>query len=430
VTSRELARGVLERVERRGAFAGRALSAALDRAPSLSPEERALATELTYGVLRRRARLDRALSALATRSLDGLDVRVRIALWVGAYQVLFLDRIPAYAAVSETVEACKRIKGAGVAGLANALLRKLAAGGEPPLPDAGRDPLGYVVEAGGLPPWMARLLLAELPAAEAVAFADAVAVPAPVTLRANTLRATREEVAARLHLERPGAELEPSPIARAALLGRRLEGPAATRAWADGLYAIQDVGAQAVVELLGASPGERILDACAGNGGKSAHLAALAGNGARIDAVDISATKLGEAERACRRLGVEGVTTLKADLTRPLPDATPRYARILLDAPCSGLGVIRRHPEALSRRTAEELPALAARQRQMLAALAPTLLPGGALVYAVCTFDRMEAEEVVAAFLADHPDFRLERSLRTWPHRDDADAFFAARLLK
>jgi 16S rRNA (cytosine967-C5)-methyltransferase len=428
-TGRDLARAVLERVERQGAFAGRALSAALDRAPGLAPEERALATELTYGVLRRRARLERALGALASRGLDKLDLGVRIALWVGAYQILFLDRIPAYAAVSEAVEACKRLKGAGVAGLANALLRRLAAGGEPPLPDAGRDPLGYLVEAAGLPPWMARLLLAEQPAADAVAFGDSIGAPAPVALRANTLRATRDAVAARLAAERPGAVLEQSPLAPDALLARRLEGPAATRAWEDGLYAIQDVGAQAVVELLGAAAGERILDACAGNGGKSAHLAALAGNAARIDAVDISPAKLAEAERVFRRMGVRGVTTAAADLTRPLPDATPRYARILLDAPCSGLGVLRRHPEALGRRTAEELPALAARQRAMLVALAPLLLPGGALVYAVCTFERAEAEDVVAAFLADHPAFHLERTLRTWPHRDGADAFFAARMI-
>src|SRR5580692_5381423 len=174
MTGRELARSVLERVEQSGSFANRALSAALDRAPTMSAADRGLATELVYGVLRRRSRLDRALAALAPRGLGNVDPRARIALRVGAYQILFLDRIPAYAAVNETVDACKRLGAPGVGRLANALLRRLAERGEPPLPDPARDPRGHLVEAAGLPLWLARLLLDELPAAEAVAFGDSV----------------------------------------------------------------------------------------------------------------------------------------------------------------------------------------------------------------------------------------------------------------
>jgi 16S rRNA (cytosine967-C5)-methyltransferase len=132
-------------------------------------------------------------------------------------------------------------------------------------------------------------------------------------------------------------------------------------------------------------------------------------------------------------MGIAGVTTTAADLNAPLPDATPRYHRVLLDAPCSGLGVLRRHPEALARRVPEELPGLAERQRRMLSAVAPLVLPGGALVYSVCTFERAECEDVVEGFLRDasvHPGFRLERTLRTWPHHHDADAFFAARFVR
>jgi 16S rRNA (cytosine967-C5)-methyltransferase len=446
-TGRDLARAVLERVETGGAYANRALSAALDRAPGLAPADRALATELVYGVLRRRARLDRALEAFASRGLSGLDPRVRIALRVGAYQILFLDRIPAYAAVSDAVDACKRLRGAGgrgVAGLANALLRRLAERGEPPLPDPARDPLGHIVEARGVPAWIAGLLLVELPSAEAVAFADSVGEPAPLALRANTLRADREALAGRLAGERPDAALAPSEVAPDALLARRLESPASTAAFREGAFAIEDSGAQVMVELAGAAPGERVLDACAGTGGKSAHLAALAGGGARVDALDVAPAKLDEARATFQRLGVAGVTTGVADLTRPLPDPTPRYHRILLDAPCSGLGVLRRHPEALFRRAPDDLAALAEQQGRMLAALAPLLLPGGSLTYSVCTFDRIECEDVVESFLREHPGFRVEPPsggrvpwdrlrgpggwVRTWPHRDDADAFFGVRL--
>ena len=389
--------------------------------------------------------------ARSTRSrragLGGVDPAVRMALRLGAYQLLFLDRVPAYAAVNETVDVCKRRGGSGVGRLANALLRRLAERGEPPLPDPALDPRAYLVEAAGLPPWLARLLLAELPPADAVAFADSVGAPAPLALRANTLRATRAQVLERLRAERPDARLEASPLAPDALLARDLDALTATTAFREGLVCVEDTGAQVVAELCEARAGERILDACAGLGGKSAHLAALAGNGARIDALDLASSKLSEARQAFARLGVTGVTTAVADLTAPLPDGAARFDRVLLDAPCSGLGVLRRHPEALGRRTAADLPRLADQQARLLATLAPLVAPGGVLTYSVCTFERLECEDVVAAFLRAHPDFRVEPPapsprvpwarltdaagfVRTWPHRDDADAFFAARLVR
>jgi 16S rRNA (cytosine967-C5)-methyltransferase len=446
LTARSLARAVLERVETGGAYANRALSAALDRAPALAAEDRALATELVYGVLRRRARIDRALAALATSGLDRLNVQALIALRVAAYQILFLDRVPDYAAVNDAVDACKQAAGRGVAGFGNALLRRLAREGEPPLPDAAADPAGYLIAAAGMPEWLATLLLAERPPADALAFAASIAETPPVTLRANTTRITREALAERLATERAAALLAPSEIAPDALDSRRLDAPAATQAWRDGLFAIADAGAQVVVELCGAAAGERILDACAGNGGKTAHLLALSGDRARVDAVDVAADKLDVARATLQRLGFTGATLATADLTKPLADPTPRYHRILLDAPCSGLGVLRRHPEALVRRAAADLDALAAQQARLLSVVAPALRPGGLLVYAVCTFDRRECEDVVAAFLRAHRDFAIEGAaaaggrvpwarlaestgaIRTWPQRDGADGFFAVRL--
>ncbi|MES1206745.1 MAG: transcription antitermination factor NusB [Pseudomonadota bacterium] len=475
-TARDLARGVLARVERDGAFAARALDAALGRLPQMSAADRGLATELVYGVLRRRGRLDRAIGALAHKGIDALDLDVRIALRVGAYQLLFLDRIPAYAAVSDAVEACKRAKGRGAAGFANAILRQLARAGEPPLPDANADPAMYLEVAAGFPDWLARLALAELPAAEALAFGEASVAAAPLTLRANTARIGRDALVERLRQERPDARLESSPVAPDAILARHFEGPASIPAWRAGLFTVQDAGAQIIAELCGAAPGERILDACAGVGGKTAHLLALSAltergfaqrsrrgtsmepsqgsypieGRAQVTAADISDAKLREAGSTLQRLGLGPATMVKADLTSPLPAGTPPFDRILLDAPCSGLGVLRRHPEALLRRTAADLTSLAAAQARMLGALAAALRPGGLLVYAVCTFDRAECEDVVTAFLRDHPGFRIEPAsaaggrvpwqrlmvsdgplagaIRTWPQRDDADGFFAVRL--
>lgn len=449
-SARDLARGVLVRVERDGAFAGRALAAALDRAPDLSSPDRGLATELVYGVLRRRARLDRAIGALARHGLDGLDVQVRTALRVGAYQLLFLDRVPAYAAVSDAVEACKQAKGQGAAGFANAILRRLGRAGEPPLPDADTHPAMYLEVAAGFPDWLARLLLAELPVGEALAFGDASVAAAPVTLRANSARIDRAALIERLRAERPDATLDSSPVAPDAILARHFDAPAAVPAWREGLFTVQDVGAQVIAELCGAAPGERILDACAGVGGKTAHLIALGGGRAQVTALDISPAKLREAERTLHRLGLAAAALTAADLSRPLPATVAGFDRVLLDAPCSGLGVLRRHPEALLRRTPADLGALALAQRQMLGTVAAALRPGGVLVYAVCTFDRAECEDVVLGFLRDHPRFRVEPAtaaggrvpwarlmvsegplagaIRTWPQRDDADGFFAVRL--
>lgn len=468
-TGRELARQVLMRVELEGAYATPTLAAAIDRAPHLRPAERALATEIVYGVLRRRARLDRALEALADRGLAAVDPEIRILLRVGAYQLLFLQRVPAYAAVNEAVEAAKRLHGGRYARLVNALLRRLGDRGEPALPDPARDPLGCLVEVSGFPEWLARLALRELGDERALAFAAAIAVPAPLALRANRLLTERDPLIAALRTERPDAELCASAVAPDAVIARSLDAPGATAAFREGRFAIQDVGAQVVVELCGAAAGQRILDACAGRGAKTAALAALAGNRAAIDALDISGPKLERAMDEWRRLGVSGVRPVVADLTAELPADLGPYDRILLDAPCSGLGVLRRHPELLLRRTEADLALLADRQRRMLDVVAGRLAPGGVLVYAVCTFDRREADDVVRAFLARHPDFvveppdpaagstgstvdwprlteppgsksdgsgptasadpsQLAPSIRTWPDRDDADAFFAVRL--
>lgn len=446
-SGRDLARQVLARVEEDGAYASRALAAALDRAADLSPSERGLATELVYGVLRRRARLDRALDAVADRGLASLDPAMRIILRVGAYQLLFLDRVPAYAAVHDTVETTKRTHGPRLVGLCNALLRRVSERGEPPLPDPARDPLGHLVEACGFPEWLARLAIRDVGVDIAVALGTEMGAPAPLGMRANRLAGvSRGALASLIAVERPDAVLTPSVVAPDGLLARAIDAPARTRAFADGAFAIQDVGAQLVAELCGAAPGDRVLDACAGLGGKTAQLAALGNNQAHIEALDLSPAKLDQAREQARRLGVRGVATVVADLTKDLPSSAGPYDRVLLDAPCAGLGVLRRHPEALLRRTEADLPLLAATQRRMLDVVAERVTPGGILVYAVCTFDRVEGEDVVRAFLARHPQFSLEAPvevpngvpwnrvvdsagfLRTWPQREDADAFFAARL--
>jgi 16S rRNA (cytosine967-C5)-methyltransferase len=417
---------VLARVDE-GAYATLALAGELTRA-RLSAADRALATELTYGALKRRRRLDYALAAYAPRGIEKLDARVLEALRIGAYQILFL-RVPAHAAVDDAVGAIKKVRGAKMAGFANALLRTLALKGEPAPPAELVAQLGVVESA---PDWLVRDALARFGDEEARAFLAALNAPAPLWLRVNTLRGDREAAMAAVKAERKEAEVVPSEVVPEAF---RVDGAgdvAALRAFAEGLVTAQDVAAQQVARLVDPQPGERILDACAGVGGKSTHLAALSGDRARIDSADLSERKLDLAVDLARRLGVTALTPIVCDLSDARAPLAERYDRVLLDAPCTGLGVLRRHPEAKWRRRPEESAALAALQARMLDALAPRVRPGGVLVYSVCTYTDDEGPRQLGRFLAAHPTFTVDGGgpLRTWPHRDDADGFFAVRLVR
>jgi 16S rRNA (cytosine967-C5)-methyltransferase len=444
-SAREVARRVLRRVDTGGAFVSLALSGELERA-ALSPEDRGLATEIAYGVVRHRSRLTRALAAHAPRGIGKLSPAVRVALEAAAYQLLFLDRVPPYAAVDDAVRAVRAVAGPRVAGFANGLLRRLAREGEPPLPDRTADLRAHLEVACSLPPAVLDELARAAPDGELEAAALALSAPAPLWARVDPLRVPVAELAARLAAEHPGVRAEPSDLCREAVRLIGAGSPEASESFQDGLWTVQDLGAQLIGHLIGARPGMRVLDACAGVGGKATHLAQLAGDQARIDAADQSARKLDLLTDAARRLRLASIHPVASDLRRPGDELAATYDAILLDAPCSGLGVMRRHPELKWRLRATAVAEMAALQRELLAALWPRLARGGLLVYSVCTFTRAEGPEQIARFLAENPDAAVEPPpaddgvrdwsavigddgfMRTWPHRHDADAFFAARI--
>jgi 16S rRNA (cytosine967-C5)-methyltransferase len=464
----DVALRVLVRVED-GAYATLALSGEIQRA-GLDAKARALCTELVYGTLRRALRLDRALSAYAPRGLGKLDAAVRSALRLAAYEILF-TRSPKAAAVNDAVNAVGRLRGRGLGGFVNALLRRLTAQGEPPLPAlpsaASGGPVLDEQEVAArlavhhaLPEWLVHDALRRFSLPEAETFLTALDEPAPTWLRLNTLRGPVEDGLAAL-----GAELKVPPARHPGLAEAvRLSGghPFHGAAYAGGWFLAQDLGAQLVARLLLcdtqegplALPEGPLLDACAGVGGKTTHLAALTANRREIDAADRSARKLELCMEHARRLGCTQVRPLVTDLALPPTSASPlraRYAAILLDAPCTASGVLRRHPESRTRFRREQVGELAALQRRLLDALAPRLLPGGVLVYSVCSYLDEEGPEVVRGFLAANPEFRPlppdpngapfvgqilidpaspEGALRTYPHRHDADGFFAVRLIR
>lgn len=419
-TAREVARRVLDRIERDAAWATPALDGELAHA-GLDDRDRRLASELVYGVLRHRTRLDRALAAHA--DLKRTPPRVITALRVAAYQLLLLDRVPAYAAVDDAVAAARDAGGAKLSGFANAVLRKLVTAREPALPAEGRERIEIEYS---LPPWIVDELAATA-GAQLAERAAAFATSAPLVARGNQRRTTREALIE--HLAVAGVTARPVDLAGAATpMAIVLDGlgdPARSPSFLAGKWTVQDAGAQLVGHVAAPRAGQRILDACAGVGGKATHLAELADDSIAIDAADRSQTKLGLCAETAQRLGLASIRQIACDLMDPAAPLAYAYDLIVLDAPCTGLGVLRRHPDAKWRLRPADVPRLAKVQADLLDTVVRRLAPGGALVYSVCTFTRAEGPDQIASLVA-RSDLRLVAEHRTWP--PDADGFYLARL--
>jgi 16S rRNA (cytosine967-C5)-methyltransferase len=424
--ARAVAHEVLVRVETEDAFADVLLAHRL-AGDALAARDRALATELVYGTLVWQGRLDHFLRRLLHEPLERLDPPVRAALRLGLYQLRVLERVPAYAAVDASV----RLAGKRAGGLVNAVLRRATREDEPPLPD---DPIDRLAIEWSHPRWLVERWVRELGADEAAAFLEANTRPPHVAIRPNPRRTTPD--ALRTTLAEAGIETGPSEVVDGALV---VESRAARLrdlpAWRDGLFAFQGEASQLVARLVDVPPDARVLDACAAPGGKTLAIAERLGAGRPIVAFDRNRTGLARLVRDAARLGVEAVVA-EADARRPPTART--FDAVLLDAPCSGLGTLRRHPEIKWRRQPEDVVRLAALQRELVVGIAPLVKPGGLLVYAVCTRTQDETIGVVDALLAAHPRFVVEPPtgpcvdpdgfLRTAPHRHAQDGFFAARL--
>ncbi len=311
-------------------------------------------------------------------------------------------------------------------GLVNAVLRRLAA--EPPPPPTGEDDETVALRSG-LAPWAVAELRALLPATEVEDAARALGEPAQVSIRVNTCRAALARVRARL--AEASVRSEPSPLHPDCLLLER-GAPAELPGFAEGWFTVQDAASALVVSALDPRPGERVLDACAGPGGKAAHIACLLGPGGLLVAADVSDRRAHLVRRTAERLGVTA-RVLVQDARRPA--LRGGFDGALVDAPCSGIGSARRRPELLWRVDPARLPGLAELQRGILLATAELLAPGGRLVYSVCTFPRAETDEVCDALLAGRPDLEPEpvpgpdgpaERVRLWPHRHGCDAMFIA----
>lgn len=426
-TARGVAADVLVRVHKDAAFAAAALDAELERAVQLAPRDRALATELVYGTLRYHRWLEARLTKHASRGLGGLDVRVRAILLVAAYQILVLERVPAFAAVNEAVSLARASKGGGarVAGFVNAVLRKVASDPRPTKDDLAR----------------AAMASAERPIVEALVrslgkegarrlFGEGETLPPPAGLRIEDA-ATRDEWLVRLREARPEATFERGALSPHAILawgaGRLVELPG----YAEGAWTPQEQGSQAIALALEAKPGDVVLDACAGRGNKTGLLARAVGPSGAVDAADLHASKLARLREELLRIGQKPRETYAVDWSVGNGDVAGPYDGVLVDAPCSGTGTLRRRPEILLRRTETDLASLAALQKKVLARAAALVKPGGRLVYAVCSVLREEAEEVVAiapelGLSPYQPSFRFPRAAEVGEPGAESDGYFVA----
>ena len=439
---RRAAYEILQRVDE-GAFADVVLDSVLSRS-RLDLRDRRLVTELVYGILRLRGRVDFALAQFCNQPLQRLQPEVLRLLRLGAYQLLELDRVPAHAAVNSTVELTRELQLEGAVGFVNGVLRSLDRGcADIPWPAPGKIK-PYLQHVCSQPVWLTKEIMRQLPNVEARALGESLATPPPFSLRVNRLKTDRETFLAAL----AAADHQAHPCMFApegVTIEQRSEQPLPGDA--EGWYQVQDEASMLISHLLDVHSGQRILDACAAPGGKTTHLAALTDNRGEILALDKYPRRVELIDDGGERLGCTSIKTQQWDLTES-PEFLKKksFDRVLLDAPCSGLGVLRRNPEGRWHKSPVNLRELAVLQRQILDNIAPLVKPGGKLLYSVCTFSHIETDAVIESFLAEHPEFELENlceqtssdwsdlftakgTLRSYPHRHgNMDAFFAARL--
>ena len=443
IGARTLAYQILLHIDRKASHPDRLIRSILDRHSRMDDRDRALLTELVYGTLRWQGRLDWHIDQLSKVKSAKIAPAVRILLRLALYQILFLDRIPPHAAVNETVEIAKGSHPKHVVGFVNGLLREaIRRGGEWNWPPAGEHPEEYLSVTTSHPQWLVRSFLPRLGLDETERFCLANNNVAPMVLRANTLVTTASRVLEWFHEN--GFEAEPSPYLPDAIRVSGLRHDVARfPIFEQGWIQVQDEASQLISHLLSPERGERVLDLCAGFGGKSTHQAILMGNEGEVLAVDKSAWKLEQLRENAQRQGVRIIKAMTGDVLELDPGQLGMFDRVLLDAPCSGFGSLRRNPDIKWRRHMKDPYRFGKLQSELLQSAARFVKEGGVMVYATCTVFPEENEEVAAGFAAENPQWTAEpaaeflpdgcrvmaegRFFKSWPHRHGVDGFFGAR---
>jgi 16S rRNA (cytosine967-C5)-methyltransferase len=445
-TPRAICLDILNETEKADRHLDVLISDSFKRYRHLTALDRAFLTELAYGTLRWRGKLDWVIRLFSTLSFEAIEVGILNILRLGLYQILFLSRTPASAAVNESAELAKGVRGKGGAGFVNGVLRSVIRKKEGmSYPDPEKDPALHISVLHSHPLWLVQRWIDEMGVEAAVRTCTRNNQIPPLTLRTNTLRIDREALITALREK--GLEATTTGYSPEGLSIEEAPPTSELPFLKGGFYVIQDEASQLVTLILEPGPGERILDGCAAPGTKTTHMAQKMMNRGEVIALDLNPERLRAVREGCRRLGVEIVRTFRADATRPFPDSgTSEFDRVLADVPCSGFGTLRRNPDLRWRKDERDVARLAGLQRSILENLSQYVKAGGILVYSTCTVFHEENEDVVDHFLKEHPEFQLDRLtdilpedyhpfikggyFKTFPPVDDMDAFFVARMKK
>ena len=417
---------ILHDVSANGAYANVALAQKL-RQEKFSDLDRKFCTELVYGTIKAGASLDWKISKYLNRPLAKVDEKILAVLRVAMYQIFFLDRVPNSAAVNESVELSKKFCGIGASKFVNGVLRSAVR-------DSHKSdfPTGDDVQSLALrnfhPAWLVKLFAEEFGLDAAKKILEFDNTDPPLCLRVNFLRTTREKILDAL--KNFGVQAEASTLAPEGIICRGHGALDKFQPLRAGLCQVQDESSMTAARLLNPAAGEFVIDCCAAPGGKATHLAELMNNRGRIVAADIYETKLEHIKQNAERLGIKIIEPLLID-AREIGDKFPEQAdKILVDAPCSGLGVLRRKADLRWKKNPDELNDLPALQEKILVSAAKTLKRGGILLYSTCTITRRENQEVVEKFLATHENFHLVEMQTLLPHVTNTDGFFSAKMIR
>ena len=412
----------------------------------LDPKDKKLCNALIFGVLRQRKAIDWVIDEFSNIDLKTISINLLYILRIALFQIIYMDRIPVFAAINTSVDIAKKLAGRKKAGFINAVLRKASTNyTKISLPDSNKNPSQFISIKYSLPLWLSKKWIGVFGFESTQKLGSQINTIPYITIRTNTLKTKRQDLLQKLSLK--VKSIQKTDYAQEGLSFSSPDVPIHELGeFKQGLFQVQDEAAQIITHFLGPRPGEKILDACAGFGGKTGHVAQVMENKGVIVAVDTGEKKLESLKRDMQKLGIDIVMTKTINILKTtIKDFDFYFDRVLIDAPCTGFGVLRRNPDTKWKRLKNDIIRLGAKQKKMLNAAANLVKPGGLLVYAVCSCEKEENENVIDTFLEKRTDFSIDKNfksdryeqfitqegfLKTYPHINSMDGFFAARLMR
>lgn len=440
MNAREVALKVINEVVNDGAYSNIALAREINRG-KLSDQDRRFVTEIVYGTIKAGDTLDWIIGHYISRPLEKVPPVIRNVLRMGIYQLFFLSKVPPSAACNQAVELAKKYGHAGTVKFVNAVLRSAARAPEKVIyPEKSKEAIRYISLKYFHPEWMVKRWVERFGADAAEELCQFNNITPLLSIRTNTLKTIRQDLLSVLAKE--GVSCEESEWTPEGILCREYPALGSLASLREGLFQVQDESSMMVAHVLGPKQGEFIIDACGAPGGKSTHMAALMENRGQVLSTDIHEHKLTLTRENAQRLGITIIETKAMDATKLHNAYSGKADRVLVDAPCSGLGVLRRKPDSRWQKKEEILRDLPVLQLAILQSAAECVKPGGVLVYSTCTTEPEENEQVVKSFLQTHENFTLQQTgqflpvprkgemVQFWPHMDKIDGFFIARMIR